>query len=242
MPDLWTNARIFLFSGAKLMKRHMQDMHEDRIKTHPEEVHYCSKCYKSFPTKRQVVVHERNSHGLVSSSDQTRIKGKRGIIYHNCDSKQKNLTSILGSGVMMTPGKPRQLITGDILKCRWCDYRANTLGSRRAHEYDYHKREKGEFPCDQCGKVFDYNKGLRYHMRNVHGEASLACTVCGKKFKQMPNLQRHQRMHQGIKEWACTICGKDWLEKCNAKEHVVKVHHKEKVESESFIQRLIPKL
>ena len=103
------------------------------------------------------------------------------------------------------------------------------------------------YPCGQCGKVFNAHYNLTRHMPVHTGIRPFICKVCGKGFRQASTLCRHKiihtsdkphvcklcgkafnrsstlnthmRIHQDFKPWVCEYCGKGFHQKGNYKNH-----------------------
>ncbi|CAF0735183.1 unnamed protein product [Brachionus calyciflorus] len=109
------------------------------------------------------------------------------------------------------------------------------------------------FPCTECGKVFNAHYNLTRHMPVHTGVRPFICKICGKGFRQASTLCRHKiihtsdkphecklcgkafnrsstlnthmRIHQDYKPWVCEYCGKGFHQKGNYKNH--KLTHSE---------------
>lgn len=93
-----------------------------------------------------------------------------------------------------------------IFKCSYCDKIYNRDATRRQHEIYVHLTPAGEFPCDECGKVFPSKVRLRSHYKGTHFVGIFKCFDCGEEFKQNKDLERHKKVHRP--SIACDICGK----------------------------------
>ncbi|XP_005097056.1 zinc finger protein 585A isoform X2 [Aplysia californica] len=60
-------------------------------------------------------------------------------------------------------------------------------------------REKGSFPCQYCGKVFDFRDKLQCHVGKHTGEKSYKCEICHKAFCYPGTLSFHKRKHRETK-------------------------------------------
>ena len=62
-----------------------------------------------------------------------------------------------------------------------------------------------KYPCDQCGKQYTEEGGLKKHIKSKHEGFKYTCNQCG-------NLTTHiQSQHEGVK-YACDQCGKQFTE------------------------------
>lgn len=88
-----------------------------------------------------------------------------------------------------------------------------------------HRPDEEKLKCTDCGKVFNRNDNMKYHMRKVHGycydnnmiQSQYFCAVCNKNFSSKNYLSKHNHeMHlpqnvfclpYGEKIGECKICG-----------------------------------
>lgn len=54
--------------------------------------------------------------------------------------------------------------------------------------------ERGEHPCEDCGRVFEYRSRLEAHRRRVVSchRAGNECSDCHREYKSMKGLKRHR--------------------------------------------------
>ncbi|XP_040261421.1 oocyte zinc finger protein XlCOF7.1-like isoform X2 [Bufo bufo] len=80
-------------------------------------------------------------------------------------------------------------------------------------------KNKGRFPCAECGKSFAMRSNFVEHLKVHTAEKPLPCTTCGKRFKRKSDLVRHQKTHTGEKPFLCTECGRCFAIKSNLLAH-----------------------
>ena len=81
------------------------------------------------------------------------------------------------------------------------------------------------FPCDQCGRVFNWKGTLKRHVTNVHLDLrAFSCEHCGCCFKQKGNLNAHVKsMHENMK-FFCKECDQIFNHKSNLNGHIRRTH------------------
>ncbi len=57
------------------------------------------------------------------------------------------------------------------------------------------QKEKGPYPCRECGKVFAREDYLVAHMRIHTGEMIVSCRICRRSFNQLGTLKYHLQIH-----------------------------------------------
>ena len=83
---------------------------------------------------------------------------------------------------------------------------------------------KSEYKCTECKKIFQKQKYLASHIKQVHTEEEMsACQICSKQFKKS-NLKNHiQNVHTTEKS-ACDECGKVYSNRKYLGDHKRTVH------------------
>ncbi|VUZ47151.1 unnamed protein product [Hymenolepis diminuta] len=94
---------------------------------------------------------------------------------------------------------------------------------RRIGERPARKRGRvGEIRCDRCDGVFNSQRTLERHTRELHG--GFKCYLCGQPVTQLSNLRRHFLIHLGCKPFKCILCGEAYNRKDHLVRHMRKTH------------------
>ena len=85
-----------------------------------------------------------------------------------------------------------------------------------------------KYKCDNCGKNFAQNIGLKTHITAVHEKIKrFNCDQCGKTLSRGCDLKVHiQIVHEKVFEHICDDCGKNFTKAFNLKRHVQTIHEK----------------
>ncbi|XP_039757615.1 zinc finger protein 479-like isoform X2 [Pararge aegeria] len=118
-------------------------------------------------------------------------------------------------------------VDGEPVECEQCgiplkDYWMYTQHFKKAHpDKNRTKYHRPKLLCELCGKVFNNEAQLRYHMP-VHSEhKQFKCQVCGKSFGSILNLKSHATLHSETRpSYACDFCGKTFAYQSNKYRHM----------------------
>ncbi|XP_058463894.1 zinc finger protein 572-like [Malaya genurostris] len=112
------------------------------------------------------------------------------------------------------------------LKCRNCDVRFSSYGTRLLHERNLHSN-KGPLTCDICGKTSKSIRGYQHH-RKVHVEPErMRCQICEKALSSSYELKLHMRVHTKEKPNQCPFCDAKFNRVSNLVAHKRRYHFKE---------------
>jgi uncharacterized Zn finger protein len=64
----------------------------------------------------------------------------------------------------------------------------------------------GEYPCEQCGKVFNRLRYWRMHLQSHKRNKDFLCALCSKTFKTQRNLIQHLKSHEEKEPYKCPEC------------------------------------
>lgn len=64
----------------------------------------------------------------------------------------------------------------------------------------------GDFPCGQCGKVFNRLRYLRIHLQQHKLQKDFLCALCSKTFMTKNNLNQHLKTHEEREPYKCPEC------------------------------------
>ena len=102
-----------------------------------------------------------------------------------------------------------------------------SINSNETNNNDYENRDKKQFQCDKCLKIFSKKGHLNIHKRTHTGEKPYECEFCEKRFNDPSSLKKHRRIHTGEKPYVCEICEKSFTTSSNLSKHR-KIHSGEK--------------
>ena len=152
-------------------------------KTNGNQEHQCTKCHRSFELWHRFAVHIRNVHnGYPYSCDHAdcnrKFKYQRELRQHqNSVHHRKN---------------------GD--RCSSSDFADDESEDSDLEMHGINEMDNvvdTEWQCD-CGKRFKSERGLQYHIREVHGGKPLKCKFCDKLFAYKRELKVHLRSEHSM--------------------------------------------
>ena len=151
-------------------------------KEHPDQLHQCSKCDKSFATRFCLLTHVKDVH------PQSRN--------YQCTQCRKTYASRhgLNDHVKMVHDKPKW-------SCQECDdAKFDYPGKLAKHLLEVHQIV-AESECNYCNRLFPGIPALLAHHKVSHPEKKYTCGECGKGHERRGLLKNHlEKSHRFTKE------------------------------------------
>ena len=86
------------------------------------------------------------------------------------------------------------------------------------------KRENGQFHCRTCGKQFNGQSTLYYHVKFEHEGIKHCCKRCNKTFTRKDILLNHMKtVHEGVR-FPCNLCDYKATQLGHLNTHKMKIH------------------
>ena len=112
-----------------------------------------------------------------------------------------------------------------IHQCELCGKTYDKQSALRYH-MEWHA-EVPQYDCDMCDKKFYVQSSLRKHKNAVHAPSrDFKCEVCGKAFKTFAVFKNHREIHSNERKHKCKVCGKGFNSSGSLVNHR-RVHAKE---------------
>jgi len=114
--------------------------------------------------------------------------------------------------------------------CEECGKEFRMKHLLRKHVFRQHEKrqiEKGDFPCDVCGRIFETRYKARKHRSDHHHPAK--CIPCSLDFENRRQLEKHQNREH--KKNSCELCGESFVEYKKLKVHLSRSHGVESQET-----------
>ena len=103
-------------------------------------------------------------------------------------------------------------------KCKKCGHGTNLSNHKCSSD------KNKEYPCKECGKVYQIKKNLRIHHKSVHMnlQKTHLCKTCNKGFADYELLEKH--VYQSHNKVNCPQCQKTLFNKSELRRHLVFEH------------------
>uniref|UniRef100_A0A8D0FZZ9 C2H2-type domain-containing protein n=1 Tax=Strix occidentalis caurina TaxID=311401 RepID=A0A8D0FZZ9_STROC len=202
-------------------------------RTHIKKPFVCTTCGKRFS-----FISHLSRHQLVHTGDRPYTCSDCGksfrqhchllrhhLTIHNCESSGgaiKRRGGGLGVGIGQILVRNCSPREKEQYKCEHCGKVFTSRSNLSCHQ-QIHRGEK-PFKCQDCGKSFTQRSILLCHQKIHTKEKPFPCTTCGKCFSVNSSLRKHQRIHTGERRYPCSHCGKRFHQSYNLKRHQRTVH------------------
>ncbi|XP_069129478.1 zinc finger protein 311-like isoform X2 [Argopecten irradians] len=229
------------------------DMKRHRILIHNPPKYSCDICGKRYKVNTSLKLH-------VKSHEPNYVKP-----VYPCSSCDKSFAnpSLLRTHVKRKH-EPESEFDREVREvkhfCYICHKTFSSKAALQEHTKIIHMRIY-DHQCDQCGKVFGYEKSLATHKlihssaknfvckicgkafkqkscmtihQAIHSEKKFLCGHCGRGFTQRQSLRRHEIIHRGEKPYSCKLCGQAFNSISTIRRHVILVH---KLQKDSSVWR-----
>ena len=175
----------------------------------------CTKCDATFQNHLLLKRHYIREHN-------ERIDPRKMVASHKCHLCSK--TFISPSALQLHAcHRPCQQF-----KCQHCGKRYKNNSALTEHVEVVHSGKKPEYPCKQCGEVFNRLSSLRCHEReHVNGKKMYECAFCPKEYASNQSVRDHERKHRG-ESVLCPQCGKTFASMQVLGKHNKMVHMNKK--------------
>lgn len=176
-------------------------------------------CSKSFMTQNGFNTHMSYIHGIIKTSTYTCITCKTNY----------QMTAIEFQEHVKKCQLNNEYNSQQEIQCDICKFMCNNVESYVSHKmfHDtrnliqtvddngktlFRKKEKNNFVCDLCGKLFANSRNIRKHKLNVHlvdfDGILFGCDLCGVKKPTKRLLYKHIKSVHIVKPTPCETCGK----------------------------------
>ena len=136
---------------------------------------FCDKCDYSCRRKEQIKIHKATKH------EGFRFKCTKCELEYQTIRSLKEHTKAEHEGVR--------------LECKECDFSAKTRNILRNHRIK-HDKERRQFPCTQCTKIYKNKRGLSKHIKTKHDKIGIKCEKCQFVVLSEKRLKEHARKHE----------------------------------------------
>ena len=234
-----TNEELLQEIQALKMNKPNFAQNDSLEKFHEFKPFACKYCEKSFLYIHEVKKHIKIHHATISkASSKTTISigGQDSVSNDNQNtvkSLRKNLKndqlSICNSGLPLnlTDSKKNKALEEPALK--------KNLRKRKLlkENEELSKKQKGQFACENCNKIFSSKRGVTRHIFRVHeNKNAFKCKFCDYGSGDKSNFEKHVKsVHekQNLSVIKCKLCDYGSVDKSNFERHVKLIHETKKL-------------
>ena len=181
-----------IFLKAEFLRYHLYQLHNLAV-----PINKCLMCLREFESERKARNHMDANHiGLKIKCAQFHCDKN----FDTDDEYQNHFTE-----------KHQK---ADKYTCHICGevYRSDKRAcfNRHVESHGLEGKQKPEFECIQCPKVFFFETDLKSHMSQFnHGGKFFTCSICGYNLRSKTRLECHlAERHSSERPFGCELCGK----------------------------------
>ncbi|XP_071955373.1 uncharacterized protein [Antedon mediterranea] len=225
---------ICRYCKSVFQNRYRLNQHNATCQCHGGKKIKCQECKETFPSFYFLNKHVKLNHVGVKAftcdkCGESFIERKDFNIHiHNC--MKMNVPSQLKSHVTLKEGEDQSYVS--VYLCKICNkhfmYRKQLLEHEEKHLPPAKTSKTSEiFECEECSKVFENRRRMKWHQRLHKYGRPYVCKICGRKFVEKCTLVHHEKIHEEGLPHQCNLCPKRFDTIGHLKEHFL-VHSKEK--------------
>ncbi len=204
-----------IFTGTRELKKHLVFEHE--VKSSNKLVPICAECKDECPSVVALDEHMMTHHGMNRSFDclkcELAFSTKTILKIHMIEVHKLN-------PLKCTP-EEAQLF--DVVTVQTSHLMSRAKSPTSAH------KTKGQYPCDQCHKVFREQRILVCHRKQIHDTSlhQYKCDRCGWSTYAPNLLNKHVReRHDKPRDFPCDLCSFATFSQARLNSHIRQIHQK----------------
>ena len=197
-----------IFLKAEFLRYHLYQLHNLAV-----PINKCLMCLREFESERKARNHMDKTHiGLGIKCMQFQCTK----IFDTDDEYQNHF-----SEKHQKADKYNCHICGEVFRS---DKRA--CFNRHVESHGLEGKQKPEFECNQCLKVFFFETDLKSHLaQSTHGGRIFPCSICGYNLSSKTRLECHlAERHSSERPFGCELCGKRFSNITYFKKHKRQTH------------------
>ncbi|XP_072396062.1 zinc finger protein 711-like [Diabrotica undecimpunctata] len=210
------------FATATSLRRHIHVMHET-VRSYP--CRYCRESFTSQQAREQHTAIHKDIDPLKCTTCGEKLADLEEFTLHrnkHLDVKASGTCEYCGNKTFYFGLKEHIEKTHQPRSCEICSLIFYDEKSMENHQKSHLEEAiKEGYACQECGKIFEFPRYLKAHMkRHEQDYKKYKCDLCSKFFCSKRDLQNHLNVHANIKNFACEICNKPFRTKESVRKHM----------------------
>ncbi len=185
------------FCRGSVLKLHLETHKKDR------QYFECDVCAKKITTKQRFIQHFFGAH--------------RDDKPYACKSCPKKF------GLMESLEKHSKTHTA--LRKFKCEVCLLSFKERSVLKTHMKKHVRQPVTCKLCGRRFETQNWLNFHLKFTNHNKTYTCDVCGRAIKGKNSLKRHLRSHQPEMNFECNVCFRKFKFAKSLSDHIRRLNH-----------------